>query len=536
MARVAAEIDVDAVNNNGETKELVVVPSDTPIVQRPPLTSQGSMLWRATPEVTISEAQKLLFAAVLGIYWLVLIVLYFATATFDKLVTTQESGVDGNEYTMFNHISIMIFIGFGFLMTFVRRYGYGALGYTFLISLVCVFSAPLYSTWFRSCSNGNACNADVPLNIGTSQFGLFGAAAVMISFGGVLGRVTILQLLVMAILETPLFVLNDWICYDKLEVLDVGGAMVIHSFGAYFGIACCYMLRRGVQEFHDNAASEDHNVFAMVGTLFLWIYWPSFNGALAGNRQEMAIVNTVLSIGSSTIAAFLVSAIVNRGRFDMVHVQNATLAGGVALGASADLIIQPGWSVLIGTLAGSISVVGYKWISPFMQNKLDVVDTCGIHNLHGMPGIIGAIVSMAAVEGGEQVKIQIYATLCTLGFAIVGGLIVGFLINLIPGMDTEDMFKDDIYWLGAKGAWRRARPLVRKNLADGLSGAKLDQAILKLFDEMDPEHGYVTTAELQTWLNGKTARSAAPFTPDEVREMVDEVTTDISGKGLYLQD
>eukprot|EP00961_Rhodomonas_salina_P260265 3517396-Rhodomonas_salina.1 len=92
------------------------------------------------------------------------------------------------------------------------------------------------------------------------------------------------------------------------------------------------------------------------------------------------------------------------------------------------------------------------------------------------------------------------------------------------------------YWLGAKGAWRRARPLVRKNLADGLSGAKLDQAILKLFDEMDPEHGYVTTAELQTWLNGKTARSAAPFTPDEVREMVDEVTTDISGKGLYLQD
>lgn len=111
MARVAAEIDVDAVNNNGETKELVVVPSDTPIVQRPPLTSQGSMLWRATPEVTISEAQKLLFAAVLGIYWLVLIVLYFATATFDKLVTTQESGVDGNEYTMFNHISIMIFIG-----------------------------------------------------------------------------------------------------------------------------------------------------------------------------------------------------------------------------------------------------------------------------------------------------------------------------------------------------------------------------------------------------------------------------------------
>lgn len=29
---------------------------------------------------------------------------------------------------------------------------------------------------------------------------------------------------------------------------------------------------------------------------------------------------------------------------------------------------------------------------PFMEDKLKIQDTCGVHNLHGMPGVLGAIV------------------------------------------------------------------------------------------------------------------------------------------------
>jgi hypothetical protein len=35
---------------------------------------------------------------------------------------------------MFIHVSIMIFVGFGFLMTFLKRYGYSAIGYNFMLS------------------------------------------------------------------------------------------------------------------------------------------------------------------------------------------------------------------------------------------------------------------------------------------------------------------------------------------------------------------------------------------------------------------
>lgn len=45
------------------------------------------------------------------------------------------------------------------------------------------------------------------------------------------------------------------------------------------------------------------------------------------------------------------------------HIQNATLAGGVAVGSVADMVLQPWGAVIIGFIAGLVSVVGYKFLS-----------------------------------------------------------------------------------------------------------------------------------------------------------------------------
>ena len=76
-----------------------------------------------------------------------------------------------------------------------------------------------------------------------------------------------------------------------------------------------------------------------------------------------------------------------------VHVQNATLAGGVAVGSAANLHIAPAGALAVGVIAGTLSVVGYSFIGPSLEKGMGLRDTCGVHNLHGMPGVMGGLVA-----------------------------------------------------------------------------------------------------------------------------------------------
>ncbi len=44
------------------------------------------------------------------------------------------------------------------------------------------------------------------------------------------------------------------------------------------------------------------------------------------------MINTSLAIAASVTVAFALSRAIHRSKFDMEHIQNATLAGGVAIG------------------------------------------------------------------------------------------------------------------------------------------------------------------------------------------------------------
>lgn len=70
------------------------------------------------------------------------------------------------------------------------------------------------------------------------------------------------------------------------------------------------------------------------------------------------------------MTAFGVSAIVsNEHKLDMVHVQNSTLAGGVAVGSVCNLLIGPHGALLIGFISAVVSVFGYRYLSVRMREK-----------------------------------------------------------------------------------------------------------------------------------------------------------------------
>jgi len=156
----------------------------------------------------------------------------------------------------------------------------------------------------------------------------------------------------------------------------------------------------------------------------------------------------------------------------MVDIQNATLAGGVAVGSACDLVIQPWGALLIGIAASLISVVGYTKISPFLERKIGLFDTCGVHNLHGMPGVLGgisgifcALVADDSVYGsvgsvaniypareyrsaGDQALFQFLALVTTVAVASVSGYLVGLFLNLpvFAAVEVGKEYEDAPYW------------------------------------------------------------------------------------------
>jgi ammonium transporter Rh len=66
--------------------------------------------------------------------------------------------------------------------------------------------------------------------------------------------------------------------------MDVGGTMTVHMFGAYFGLTCVFYFkpRRAIHdEYEQGKGHYNSHIIAMIGTLFLFVYWPSFNCALS---------------------------------------------------------------------------------------------------------------------------------------------------------------------------------------------------------------------------------------------------------------
>jgi ammonium transporter Rh len=57
-----------------------------------------------------------------------------------------------------------------------------------------------------------------------------------------------------------------------------------------------------------------------------------------------------------------------------------------------------------------------------------MADTCGVHNLHGMPGLFGGIVAIVVVP--EAAKAQVIGIVFTIGLALLGGLITGNIVKL----------------------------------------------------------------------------------------------------------
>ncbi len=151
--------------------------------------------------------------------------------------------------------------------------------------------------------------------------------------------------------------------------LDTAGSITIHAFGAYFAFGLIIMLTTKREREMKVETSKSNNQFMLLGTAALWIFWPSFCSALTPlDKIPLVATNTILALCGATLATYALSTLI-RGKIEVSDIANASLAGGVAIGASV-ANVTPGWSMLIGIIAGAISVIGYTFIQPRLQKHL----------------------------------------------------------------------------------------------------------------------------------------------------------------------
>ena len=331
------------------------------------------------------------------------------------------------QYNFAIHILAMLLVGFGFLMVFVRKYGYGATTGTYLVVAV---GLPLYVLLRAS---GILCGEPIaPSTIKALLYAEFSVASALIAMGAVLGRLRVFQYALLALLLVPAYLLNEWLVLDgglgvTRGFVDTAGSIIIHAFGAYFGIGLTIVLTTGQQLSQPIESDATSDRFAMLGSMVLWLFWPSFCSAIVPlEAMPQTVVNTVLSLSGATISTYLFSTLFRKCKTSFGDMANAALAGGVAIGATCN-VVAPAIAFGIGLLAGAVCVLGYVFVQPALEARLKVVDTCGVHNLHGMPGLLGGLIVLWVVPG--VVVAQLIGIVVTVALALGCGLIAGALIK-----------------------------------------------------------------------------------------------------------
>uniref|UniRef100_A0A8D2CK68 Blood group Rh(D) polypeptide n=1 Tax=Sciurus vulgaris TaxID=55149 RepID=A0A8D2CK68_SCIVU len=348
--------------------------------------------------------------------------------------------------------TIMAVFGLGFLNSSLRRLGWSSVGFNLFMLVLAVQWAVLVDGLFSLILNGK-----VPIKLNSMYSATMSAVTVLISAGTVLGRANLAQLTVMTLLEVTVVSVTRMVTWKFFYMEHHTDALVFPVFAAYFGLTVAWCLSQplpeGVEEKAQMATSP--SLFGMLGTLFLWIFWPSFNSAPLDlpSEKRTVIFNTYFALAVSAVTATCVSALAHpQGKINMIHTHNAVLAGGVALSAPGHLISSPWVAMLLGLMAGLISIGGAKCLVSF-NHVLGIQDFNGVHYTFGLPGLLGEFAYLVLLWNTKPSMVDMKVLMGTAAFSfavilsLASGLLTGLLLKLkIWRAPHETKLDDQTFW------------------------------------------------------------------------------------------
>lgn len=409
-----------------------------------------------------------------SILQIITLILFCLFTTFAKGGSQNTKYFEG-QYGVLMDVMIMIFVGFSVLFCLLPKYGWSGISFGLVIGAFVYEWSILTNGWvnYRDVNTGSGKLHSIVVDMNLIGDGIFSACSVLIAVAGVLGRTSLQQLIMLAFFMTPAYTLNNYILFQKIGATDTGGTIYIHCFGAFFGAAVSWILghdpkqklkrrQKNDQKVFDETPNYFTNIFALMGTLFLWAYYPSFNSfGKTGDSKFRAAFNTQIGLIAAAITSIIASDSTKANKKNiMIHMQTGVLAGGVTLGCLCDHPIEPWGALLLGTLGGITCVLSIKYVTPWLENRFKIHDTCDCMALHGICAILSVFASCVSYqtnmtkmyvqdseEGGflnensnfnssKQAALQIGGLCSTICLGICFGLVTGIFMTVLRAEDN----------------------------------------------------------------------------------------------------
>jgi len=249
---------------------------------------------------------------------------------------------------------------------------------------------------------------------------------------------------------------NGWIAGKG--ALDFAGGTVVHITAGIAGLVAALVLgkRRGYG--HDNMAPYNLTL-AIIGVSLLWVGWFGFNAgsAMAANgRAGMAMAVTQIAAAGAALT-WMLTEWATRGKPSALGVISGAVAGLVAI-TPASGFVMPGGGLIIGIVAG----LGCFWASTSLKRSLGYDDSLDVFGVHGVGGIIGALLTgvfavgalsaSEATPAGSQGLLegnaaQLVTQAIAVGFTVVYSGVVSFvilkIIDAVIGLRVTDEAERD---------------------------------------------------------------------------------------------
>ena len=232
--------------------------------------------------------------------------------------------------------------------------------------------------------------------------------------------------------------------------IDFAGGTVVHISAGVSGLVAALYLgaRRG---YPYQVIRPNNMVIVMLGAGLLWVGWFGFNAGSSissGLSTAQALVATQVAAAAGALTWILIEAI-HQGKATALGFASGILAGLVAVTPAAG-VVQPYGGVILGAIA---SIICYMAIQ--LKNKLGYDDSLDAFGIHGVGGIVGALLLVFFIRpswmneaitaaGGSwnvwnQLGIQALAVSIAVAYAAAMTFVIIYLLNkVIPFKATEE--------------------------------------------------------------------------------------------------